>query len=76
MVTSVQTKVRHLEAATGGGNGGECPECGWPEGGDFGPNDTYEITWVDPGGPEDKNEFCETCGRQTVIVITWGDEAL
>ncbi len=68
--------MRQLEAATGG-NGGGCPECGGGGGGDdFGPNDTYEVTWVDPSGAEDKEEWCETCGRQLVIVLTWGDGAL
>jgi predicted RNA-binding Zn-ribbon protein involved in translation (DUF1610 family) len=72
-VTQALKRVERLETATGGG--GECPECGWGGGDDFGPNDTYELTWVDPGGAEDKDEFCESCGRQLVIRITWGDEA-
>lgn len=76
MAASVARAVSRLEEATGG-NGGECPECGWGGGGDdFGPNDTYEVTWVDPGGAEDKDEFCASCGRQLVIVLTWGDDAL
>ena len=73
MVRSVQAKVARLEAATGGDDG-ECPECGWDGGDDFGPRDTYELTWVDPGDSEDKDEWCETCGRQLVIRITWGDD--
>ena len=66
-------RVEALEAATDGGR--KCPECGG-NGDDFGPNDSYELTWVDPGGPEDREEWCESCGRQLVIVITWGDGAL
>lgn len=78
MVSAIQRDIERLRTATGGGRGpgGECPECGWGGGDDFGPNDTYEVTWVDPVGPEDKNEFCETCGRQLVIDLTWGDEHL
>jgi hypothetical protein len=30
---------------------------------------------VDPGGPDDREEFCEACGRQLVYVITWGDDS-
>ncbi len=47
-----------------------CPECG---GGDeFGPHDTYEIVWVDDA----EEEWCETCGRQTAIVIRWPEDLL
>ena len=74
MVTSVQAKVSRLEEATGGTGGDACPLCGG-SGDDFGPDDTYEVEWVDPGGPGDREEFCEACGRQLVYVITWGDEA-
>jgi hypothetical protein len=75
MVASVATKVLRLEKATGG-DGGECPRCGWGGGdNDFGPHDTYELVWVDPDGPEDREEFCEACGRQLVYVLIWGDEA-
>jgi hypothetical protein len=74
MVTSVQAKVSRLEEATGGDGGDECPRCGWGAGDDFGPDDTYEVKWVDPGGPDDREEFCEACSRQLVYVITWGDE--
>ena len=73
-MASVETKVSQLEKATGGG-GGECPRCGW---GGRGPGDDkrpYEVTWVAPGGPDDREEFCEECGRQLVYVLTWGDEA-
>ncbi len=79
MVSTIQRDIERLRTATGGGGrrpDGECPECGWGGGGDdFGPNDTFEISWVNSGGPEDKEEWCETCGRQLVIVLTWGADA-
>ena len=67
--TTIQRRVARLEDASNAG--GECPECGWG-GGD---NCSYEVKWVDPGGPDDREEFCETCGRQVAYVLTWGDEA-
>ena len=73
-MTSVQAKVSRLEEATGGTGGDECLACGGG-GDDFGPHDTYELVWVDPDGPEDREEYCESCGRQLVYVITWGDDA-
>ena len=71
--TIIGRRVARLEEAAG--DGGECPRCGWSGSDDFGPNDTYELTWIDPGGAEDREEFCEECGRQLVYVLTWGDEA-
>ena len=67
MVSSLQAKVSRLEEASGGG-GGECPECGGPDV----PDDhiTYEIVWVDDA----EEEWCETCGRQTGIVIRWPED--
>ena len=72
MVSSVRTKVGRLLEATGG-TGDECPRCGSGGGDDH--NHTYEVTWIDPGGPDDREEFCEACGRELVYVLTWGDEA-
>jgi hypothetical protein len=69
--TPIQRRVARLEESAGSG---ECSRCGWGGGDDFGPNDTYELTWIDPGGAEDREEFCEACGRQLVYVLTWGDE--
>jgi hypothetical protein len=66
-VTQALRRVEALEAATGGG--GECPECGGTD--DFEPDDTYEIRWIDPGEADPVETWCETCGRQTTIVITW-----
>ena len=65
-VTRAMRRVEALEAATGGG--GECPECGGPEDPD---NDSYELRWLDPGEADPVETWCETCGRQTTIVITW-----
>jgi hypothetical protein len=45
-----------------------CPECGGGEAG--GDDDTYELVWVD----EAEEEWCETCGRQTAIVVRWPDD--
>ena len=76
MVTIIESRVARLVAAAG--SGGKCPDCGGPGGaGGAGPDDhsSYEIVWVDPGGPDDREEFCEECGRQLVYVLTWGDEA-
>jgi hypothetical protein len=70
MGRSLERRVSRLEEAVGAG--GECPRCGWGEG-DV--NYTYELTFIDPGGPEDREEYCEVCGRQLVIVLSWGDEA-
>jgi hypothetical protein len=60
----LNSRVEKLE----NGNGEPCDECG----GDPRPGDTYEVTWS--AGDHDENEWCGTCGRQTVVVITWGDE--
>jgi hypothetical protein len=73
VVRSLQRRVARLEEAAG--DGGECLRCGWGGGSDHGGGDTYELVWVDPGGPDDREEFCEACGQQLVYVLTWGDEA-
>jgi hypothetical protein len=71
--TTIQRRVARLEESAGGG---ECSRCGWggrgPGGDD---NRPYELRWIDPGGPDDREEFCEECGRQLVYVLTWGDGA-
>ncbi len=60
---SLQTRIRALESAPGGGN---CPECG------NGPDDdkrAYEIVFVNPGeAPPD--EWCGTCSRALSLTIT------
>jgi hypothetical protein len=66
MVRSLQRRVTRLEESAGGG--GECPECGGP--GDPGDHTTYELVFVD----EAEEEWCETCGRQTGIVIRWPED--
>jgi hypothetical protein len=70
MMRSIQRRVERLEEAAGAGV--ECPRCGWSAG--DGENDTYELIFIDPGSPEDRKEYCEACGRQLVIVLSWGDE--
>ena len=44
-----------------------CPECGVNEGGN---DDTYELVFVG----EAEEEWCETCARQTAIVIRWPED--
>jgi hypothetical protein len=46
-----------------------CEECGGGGAGE-GDNDTYEVVWVD----EAEEEWCETCGRQTAIVVRWPED--
>ena len=70
MVTTMQKRVARLEESAGVG---KCPECGW--GGGDNDNRPCELRWIDPGGPDDREEYCEECGRQLVYVLTWGDEA-
>jgi hypothetical protein len=64
-VGSLNGRVQRLE----NGRPQACPECGG--GGDGGGNDdTYELVWVD----EAEEEWCETCGRQTAIVVRWPED--
>jgi hypothetical protein len=65
---SIERRVARLEEAAGRGPGGGCDECGGPE--EFGPDDTYEVVWADPGSRDARPEFCEACGRQTTVIIT------
>ncbi len=69
MATILERRVTRLEESAGGG--GRCRECG----GSDDDNPPYELTFIDPGGPDDREEFCEECGRQLVYVLTWGDGA-
>jgi len=66
MVTTLERRVAALEKSAGGG--GECPECG----GSDDPDEpaTYEVVFVE----EAEEEWCETCGRQTGIVIRWPED--
>ena len=73
MTTQAMTKrVGLLEASYGGSEA--CPECGDPPDGKRGPNDTYELIFVDPE-EDSENEWCQTCGRPIRITLTWGDGA-
>jgi hypothetical protein len=69
---SLDRRLKKLEVARATGR--PCPECGWSVGNDR-PGDEpaeVEVTWVDDGSFKDP-EFCETCGRQLVFIVTWGD---
>jgi hypothetical protein len=72
MVASVATRVERLLEATGGGGDGACLEYGGPH--NFGPDDTYELVFIEPDGPEDREEWCETCGRQTEFVVRFPED--
>lgn len=59
---SLQTRIRALESAPGGG---DCPECG------NGPADderSYEIVFVDRSDVR-PDEWCGACGRALHIAI-------
>jgi hypothetical protein len=63
--TTIERRVTALEAASGGSG---CLECGGPD--DPDDHTTYELVWVDDA----EEEWCETCGRQTGIVIRWPED--
>jgi hypothetical protein len=77
-VGRIGDRLRRLEQAYGK----PCPECGYN-----GDPDTldWRVVWGTKSGkppaydgPEDwlesEPEWCATCGRPEVLVITWGDE--
>lgn len=48
---------------------GRCPECGAGRS----PAE-YEVVWNDSEDQEpEEPEYCETCGRQIVYIVTWDD---
>jgi hypothetical protein len=72
--SKIERRLYALESsAREGMGGGSCPECGGPPDGKPGPNDTYELLFVDPE-EDSENEWCQTCGRPIHITLTWGDE--
>jgi len=68
MVRAIEKRVAALEKSAGGA---ACPECGGPDGPDD--HTTYELVFVD-FVEEAEEEWCETCGRQTGIVIRWPED--
>ena len=76
-MATIDRRVDALEASHGIGGGGwdECPGCGGPPDGEPGPDDTYEIIFSDPK-EDSENAWCGTCGRQTHVVLDWGDQGL
>jgi len=74
-MATIDRRVDALESSHGVGGGGECPECGGPPDGEYGKDDTYEMIFTAPT-EAGENEWCGTCGRQTHIVLDWGDQNL
>ena len=66
MVRAIEKRLAALEESIGGS--GKCPECGDPDAPDD--HTTYELVFVE----EAEEEWCETCGRQTGIVIRWPED--
>jgi hypothetical protein len=64
VATSLVMRVRQLE----GGGGGKCPACG------FDGNWSKVRVVVNRHTAHKRNRYCETCGRPTHIVLTWGGE--
>ncbi len=64
---SIANRIGRLES----GHVPPCDGCG-DDGDDS--NVAYEVTWGDDPGDTDEPEYCEECGRQLGIVVTWGDE--
>jgi hypothetical protein len=69
VATNLGKRIEMLEAIYGAS---ACPDCGGPDAPDD--HSSYELVWVDPGGPDDREEWCETCGRQTGFVIRWPED--
>jgi len=70
VATTIERRVAALEESAGGG--GACPECGW----DGDPSKIeYVVEWQNADGPTERDEFCETCGRQLTCTVhlNWGD---
>lgn len=65
----IERRLAHLEGSARRSQARPCVECG------HGPGETFEdleVEWSDrPCDAEP--EFCGTCGRQLVYVVTWGD---
>jgi hypothetical protein len=66
MARSLEGRLESLEAIY---NVSPCSGCG---GGGGGESDTYELVWTD----EAEEEWCETCGTQTGIVVRWPEDLL
>ena len=59
-----ETRLKRLEAR----HGAVCPTCGFT--GDCSAV-KYEVGFADPDKEPRENEYCETCGRPTRIVLRW-----
>jgi hypothetical protein len=70
------TISRRLDAAEGSlaaGGGPRCPDCDGPGDAEPDPSDTYELVFTTPE-EAGENEWCPRCGRQTRIIIGWGND--
>jgi hypothetical protein len=62
---------RRIEALEGVYSREPCEECGWTGSWSVG---EFEVLWGDrPDEGPSEPEWCGTCGRQTVIIVTWAD---
>ena len=51
--------------------GDACPDCGFD--GDWS-KASFVVGWENPEATNQEPATCPTCGRQTVIVIEWGED--
>jgi len=60
LTTTLERRVRSLE----GGDGGECPECGFD-------GDWSKVRVIFEDAPSNRPKYCNTCGRPLRIVLSW-----
>jgi hypothetical protein len=72
MTQARERRLRVLEGSYGIGGGFRCPDCGGRASldGKPDPDATYELIFVDPE-EDHANEWCQVCGRQTHVVVSW-----
>jgi hypothetical protein len=76
-MATIEKRVGALETSHGiggGGGGPRCPECGGLPDRDPDPDDIYELVFVEDDEEMPEDEFCETCGRQTELVLRFEDD--
>jgi hypothetical protein len=72
-LATLEKRVEKLEVGGGDGGGPRCSECGGLPDREPGPDDTYELVFTPPE-EAGENEWCPRCGRQTRIIIGWGND--